>query len=310
MNPWKVLGIDETADKKSVKRAYAKLIKNCHPEDDSEGFQVIRTAYETALKQIKLLKNLDSTVDDTPVRTSEMDHDIQTVSSVTEETVNGLHDLNTGPEGATVFKKRDHFSEASELICSVRELLDNYQLRTQLSAWKELFNFETLWHIDTKSVFGDLLFEHLIEWHLSEDSDHHLSDEVWLCIDREFNWLVNETKFYSRYPEAAADLIFYMIRESAPADEKKKSLSTQDYFKMERDCSEEKKSFPLHLYLLVIVVVFKILMALSEVDNNKIEIPDFHYEGLKPTDNSKIEKPYYRYDSLKSTNSGFLHLPQ
>lgn len=47
INPWEILGITPTDDKKTVKRAYAKLIKNHHPEDDPEGFQRVREAFET-----------------------------------------------------------------------------------------------------------------------------------------------------------------------------------------------------------------------------------------------------------------------
>jgi TPR repeat protein len=43
------LGIAETADKREIKRAYAKLIKQHHPEDDAAAFQSIREAYDRAL---------------------------------------------------------------------------------------------------------------------------------------------------------------------------------------------------------------------------------------------------------------------
>lgn len=50
MNCFFVLGIEPTKDKKRIKRAYAKLIKKYHPEDDKEGYMNIKTAYEEALK--------------------------------------------------------------------------------------------------------------------------------------------------------------------------------------------------------------------------------------------------------------------
>ncbi len=44
-----LLGLEETADKKAVKRAYAQKVKTCHPEEDPEGWKRLHDAYESAL---------------------------------------------------------------------------------------------------------------------------------------------------------------------------------------------------------------------------------------------------------------------
>lgn len=50
---WNTLGIERTADERSIKRAYAKQLKQNRPEDDPEGFQALRDAYETALRHCR-----------------------------------------------------------------------------------------------------------------------------------------------------------------------------------------------------------------------------------------------------------------
>ncbi len=49
MDVWKILEMEPTEDKRAIRRAYARLSKNCHPEDTPEKFQVLYSAYQKAL---------------------------------------------------------------------------------------------------------------------------------------------------------------------------------------------------------------------------------------------------------------------
>lgn len=49
MNAWEILGIEPTSDKKTIKRVYAKLLKQYHPEENPEEFKQIQAAYQQCL---------------------------------------------------------------------------------------------------------------------------------------------------------------------------------------------------------------------------------------------------------------------
>lgn len=53
MNKWRVLGILETKDKNKIREGYLSRLAEVHPEEDPEGFKLLRSAYEEALKYSK-----------------------------------------------------------------------------------------------------------------------------------------------------------------------------------------------------------------------------------------------------------------
>ncbi len=60
MNCWKILGIDKDSSKKTIKIAYAKLLKTTKPDDDPEGFKKLHEAYKKALASITTTDNKQS----------------------------------------------------------------------------------------------------------------------------------------------------------------------------------------------------------------------------------------------------------
>lgn len=49
MNAWEILRIEPTSDKKEIKKAYARLLKQYHPEENPEKFKKIQAAYQQCL---------------------------------------------------------------------------------------------------------------------------------------------------------------------------------------------------------------------------------------------------------------------
>ncbi len=51
MNIWDILKISPTSDQKAIRRAYAEQLRHNNPEENPEGFQSLRVAYERALNE-------------------------------------------------------------------------------------------------------------------------------------------------------------------------------------------------------------------------------------------------------------------
>ena len=55
-NPYEILGIESDADKRTIKHAYAKLVKQYHPEEQPEEWKRIHDAYEQAMELVSAKK--------------------------------------------------------------------------------------------------------------------------------------------------------------------------------------------------------------------------------------------------------------
>ena len=76
MNAWEILGIEPTKDKKEIKKAYARLLKQYHPEETPEEFKQIQAAYQQCLHPDQEIES---------VSFEQNKQDIQTQSILTKE---------------------------------------------------------------------------------------------------------------------------------------------------------------------------------------------------------------------------------
>ncbi len=201
-DPWRVLGIAPTPDVRLLKKAYAARLKRTNPEDDAEGFQELRQAYETVLAFARWQQAQQGGVSqprpsDTPPRSP------PPKSSASEAVSEAPRLRAIGSEWA--------LEAAALLQVQVERLLDNAEQRTSEAAWNALLANESLWNVDTRQRFEHSLIELLLRQACV------LSAAIWCQLEAEFHLTEQALSLYRARPREAVDRLLARL-EQAPID--------------------------------------------------------------------------------------------
>lgn len=133
MNPWKILEITPTSDKKMIKRAYAAKLKTMIPDEQPEEFQCLKTAFDLALT---LSKN-DSLIEDDPFTS------IDATTEIAEEFSQASDDYtHHGQSSFPAFQPLERFSDQLQKIIDEENYFEN------VSVWEVLLASIDSWSID------------------------------------------------------------------------------------------------------------------------------------------------------------------
>ena len=148
--PWNILQIDETDDKKSIKKAYASLIKKHKPDDNPETFQNIKDAYEYAQQLTEYKFQID-----------EYDETYSNLDTNTQEKKEPPYSLET-----------DIDNESQELIKNIilkvdSTLKSDLVERENIYNWKFLEQIHAIPDIDLKEELSKKVFYIVSEYNFT-----------------------------------------------------------------------------------------------------------------------------------------------
>ncbi|MFT6386909.1 MAG: hypothetical protein ACJAUP_000278 [Cellvibrionaceae bacterium] len=194
---WNILEIEPTSDKKTIKKAYARLIKHHKPETSPEAYQKIREAYDNALQYIKnyppqnighhvAMERRPKKVERTPSKLNaiEVGNKIETDNIVVVEIAGKPLEAVPEPE---------YIDDSQKIDDLIKELKSKYISEDDINA---IFGENILINLKNKKEFEEKLLSHLT---LCEQSEYcyELAEKA----SEEFYWAkkYKHRKIYNKY---------------------------------------------------------------------------------------------------------------
>ncbi|MEC2076858.1 hypothetical protein [Metabacillus fastidiosus] len=175
MSVWDILGIEPTDEISVIKKAYAKKLKIHHPEDDPEGYQRLREAYDSALKQQKERERNSSV----PILVE--DHTVvQNFETVPPDHYEYEHRAPSFyHEWESAFEERE--DPVDVFISKVENLYTDFHSRIDIDKWRELLNSDLIWNIEFKSKISMELLDFF-------QNHSYLPKHIWMLLEDSFYW--------------------------------------------------------------------------------------------------------------------------
>jgi hypothetical protein len=207
MDRWSVLGLAPTEDITAIKKAYAKMLKIHHPEEDPEGFQRLREAYDKAIKYAKEIRTVRDTAvldqDEIPALDQAAAYtfgNIQYEESIFQE----YEDMAPNETDLDLAEQEyiDIYQLNEEFMQNVRNLYKDFFMRNKAESWVKLLDSQVMWDIHNRESLSYQMLYFLKE-------HHYLPQEVWRILDNNFAWSQN----YHLYAELEEDFVEYIVNQ-------------------------------------------------------------------------------------------------
>ncbi|HEX3026073.1 MAG TPA: hypothetical protein VHR42_02420, partial [Clostridia bacterium] len=203
MDCWRILGIEPASDAKTIKKAYARLLKANNPEDDAAGYQRIREAYDQAIAKTK--------------KQAANKPDVVTTGGDRNP---GFNFPDTSPEDQpdrTLYSSRTSdfdfsenrdmpdpvFSAAEEFMNRVQALYNSFQDRIKPENWQTLLKSDCLLQLDCKMLIGNNMLLFL-------KNQHYMPFSIIRLLIYYFEWFDREIEIEEKYPEVMT--LLQMVR--------------------------------------------------------------------------------------------------
>lgn len=176
MNHWELLEIEPTGDSRLIKKAYVAKLKECHPEDDPNGFMQLQEAYKRALRQVE--QPAQPSRQPLPAELPDELTQVKRQPTPQAELLDpsNWHSSRSLERQAEVpIKPAIQFMELLEALCA------DEQQRQDLAAWRNLLNGDIQWPLEIVPLLQNRVMAVL-------KANTPLPCEVWYGCNELFGW--------------------------------------------------------------------------------------------------------------------------
>ncbi|MNH92198.1 Tetratricopeptide repeat protein [compost metagenome] len=203
MSIWSTLGIDPTSDTSQIKRAYASMLKKHHPEDDPEGYQNLREAFNEAMKRAKQGHHSINSfyiLDEEEYEEDADDDENQALAP--------LQALRwQEPNHSALNQVKSESELVEEFIDKLNSLYIDFYSRCDVDLWMELLNCDIVWKIGRQNILSNRVLGYLNE-------HYFLSGEIWGLLEGTFDWKETFSSDPEQYKEKYPNVYAYVLEET------------------------------------------------------------------------------------------------
>ena len=201
MTMWEHLGIEETKDLNRIKSSYAKSLRLHHPEEDPEGFQILKAAYDFAQKYANIKDGADTKKEELllyigfanycrqNMRGTQpgSDPDEPAIDEISSDDDDARAPITHPSVPRTIpFAFNGNVSESDskwieDFLGKLNTLYGDFFARREAVNWEKLLKDDLFWNVDRKEEM-----EPVIQAYLS--THRNLPAIVWQILDDEYHW--------------------------------------------------------------------------------------------------------------------------
>lgn len=176
--PWNQLNIDATKNKKTIKKAYAVLIKQYKPDENPEKFKEIQTAYKAALLSIFTLKEQVTSLD----------------NELPSDTLNKENEFNS-----------HELDIVEKLLKNLKKMtFSKIKDKNNLNNWSFIERYYDIDNIKSKDKIAKIVFKNVAENNLFLMKAYnrlYLNPKVLRYMNEVFDWATKWQDYRLYFPE-------------------------------------------------------------------------------------------------------------
>ncbi|UJF17572.1 hypothetical protein L0B53_02030 [Vibrio sp. SS-MA-C1-2] len=202
MDCWQLIGIEPTVDKMTIKRAYARQLKQYNPEDNPEGFKALRSALEEALEAARFI-SLDEINTVEPVDADSIERESDNTNSEPAKIIMNDVEITTTELGDK--EKQSLSRETVDKIVAtfmdkVVAIYGDLDQRKELKVWQDAVESQPTWNLDARIGMTFSLF-HFIGHYF------YIPTDVFKYLDDYFSWSDNYQVLVDEFGEQTVDRV-------------------------------------------------------------------------------------------------------